>query len=69
MALTKKLRLEKLQKVKTSDEFYDLYLEVFGEEFPIIETLDPTEKMETLIYAIENNEKVKEVKLGQYTNI
>jgi hypothetical protein len=69
MALSEKQRMDKLFKSKTSSNFYDLYVEVFGQEFPIIETLDPNEKMELLIDAIEKNEKIKELKLGQYTNI
>jgi len=69
MALSEKQRMDKLFKAKTPSNFYDLYVEVFGQEFPIIETLDPNEKMELLIDAIEKNEKIKELKLGQYTNI
>jgi len=69
MALSEKVRLEKLSKAKTGKDFHDLYFENFGEEFPIIESLDPDEKMERLIDALENNEKIKELKLGQYTNI
>jgi len=69
MALSETQRMDKLFKAKTPSNFYDLYVEVFGQEFPIIETLDPNEKMELLIDAIEKNEKIKELKLGQYTNI
>ena len=69
MALSEKQRMDKLFKAKTPSNFYDLYVEVFGQEFPIIETLDPNEKMELLIDAIEKNEKIKELKLGQHTNI
>jgi len=69
MALSEKVRLEKLSKATTGKDFHDLYFENFGEEFPIIGTLDPDEKMEILIDALENNEKVKELTLGKYTNI
>jgi hypothetical protein len=61
--------LDKLQKARTPSEFYNLYREVFGKEFPIVDTLDPEEKMELLIDAIETNKAVKGLKLGVGTNI
>ena len=69
MTLLEKERLDKLKKARTPSEFYNLYLEVFGEEFPIVDTLDPEEKMELLIDAIETNKAVKGLKLGVGTNI
>lgn len=69
MSLSKKERLDKLIKARTPTEFYDLYEEIFGEEFPIVATFDPSEKMELLIEAIETNKKVKEFKLGRNTKI
>ena len=41
MSLLEKERLDKLQKARTPSEFYNLYREVFGKEFPIVDTLDP----------------------------
>jgi len=69
MALTEKERLEKLSKAKTGDEFNDLYLEVFGEEFPIVNLKNPSEKMEMLIDAIEANKKVQGLELPEGYNI
>ena len=69
MSLLEKERLDKLQKARTPSEFYNLYREVFGKEFPIVDTLDPEEKMELLIDAIETNKAVKGLKLGVGTNI
>ena len=69
MSLLEKERLDKLQKARTPREFYNLYREVFGKEFPIVDTLDPEEKMELLIDAIETNKAVKGIKLGVGTNI
>ena len=69
MSLLEKERLDKLQKARTPSEFYNLYREVFGKEFPIVDTLDPEEKMELLIDAIETNKAVKGLKLGIGTNI
>ncbi len=69
MSLLEKERLDKLQKARTPSEFYNLYREVFGKEFPIVDTLDPEEKMELLIDAIETNKAVKGIKLGVGTNI
>ena len=69
MSLLEKERLDKLQKARTPSEFYNLYREVFGKEFPIVDTLDPEEKMELLIDAIETNNAVKGIKLGVGTNI
>lgn len=59
MALTDEQRLKKLSEAKTSDDFYDLYLEIFGEEFPYLNLRNPNDKMKKLIEAIELNQKVK----------
>ncbi len=69
MAFTEKERLEKLSKAKTGDDFNDLYLEVFGEEFPIVNLKQPSEKMEILIDAIETNKKVQGLELPEGYNI
>lgn len=69
MALLEKERLNKLRKLRTSTDFYDLYEEIFGEEFPIVATLNPDEKIEMIAKAIQKNEKVKEFKLGKGSNI
>ena len=69
MALSEKERLDKLLKAKTSTDFYNLYEEIFGEEFPIVATLDPDEKIEMIAKAIQKNEKIKELKLAETTNI
>ena len=69
MALSEKERLDKLLKARTPTDFYDLYEEIFGEEFPIVATLDPDEKIEMIVKAIQTNNKVKELKLANNTNI
>tara|TARA_B100000902_G_scaffold223703_1_gene212536 strand:- start:2792 stop:3001 length:210 start_codon:yes stop_codon:yes gene_type:complete len=69
MALTEKERLEKLSKARTGDDFNDLYLEVFGEEFPIVNLKNPSEKIEMLIDAIETNTKVEGLELPEGYNI
>ena len=69
MALTEKERLEKLSKARTGDEFNDLYLEVFGEEFPIVNLKNPSEKIEMLIDAIETNKKIEGLELPDGYNI
>tara|TARA_Y100000114_G_C11678142_1_gene287241 strand:- start:4 stop:213 length:210 start_codon:yes stop_codon:yes gene_type:complete len=69
MALSEKERLDKLLKARTSTDFYNLYEEIFGEEFPIVATLDPDEKIEMIAKAIQKNEKIKELKLAETTNI
>lgn len=69
MTLSEKERLNKLSKLRTSTDFYDLYEEIFGEEFPIVATLNPDEKIEMIAKAIQKNEKVKEFKLGKNSNI
>tara|TARA_R100000700_G_C3137041_1_gene120105 strand:- start:462 stop:671 length:210 start_codon:yes stop_codon:yes gene_type:complete len=69
MALSEKERLDKLLKARTPTDFYDLYEEIFKEEFPIVATLDPDEKIEMIAKAIQKNEKVKELKLAENTNI
>ena len=69
MALSEKERLDKLLKARTSTDFYNLYEEIFGEEFPIVATLDPDEKIEMIAKAIQKNKKIKELKLAETTNI
>ena len=69
MALTEKERLEKLSKARTGDDFNDLYLEVFGEEFPIINLKNPSEKIDKLIDAIETNKKIEGLELPDGYNI
>lgn len=69
MALSEKKRLDKLLKARTSTDFYNLYEEIFGEEFPIVATLDPDEKIEMIAKAIQKNQKIKELKLAENTNI
>ena len=69
MSLLEKERLDKLQKARTPSEVYNLYREDFGKEITIVDTLDPEEKMELLIDAIETNKAVKGIKLGVGTNI
>jgi|TARA_R110000824_G_scaffold373827_1_gene564267 hypothetical protein len=69
MAFTEKERLEKLSKAKTGDELHDLYLKVFGEEFPIVNLKQPSEKIEILIDAIETNKKVQGLELPEGYNI
>ena len=64
-----KERLEKLSKARTGAEFNDLYLEVFGEEFPIINLKNPSEKIEMLIDAIETNKKIEGLELPDGYNI
>ena len=59
MALTKEERQKKLQNIKTNKGFYDLYEEIFGEEVPIMTTLDGNEKIELIANAIFDNEKLK----------
>ncbi len=69
MALTEEERLKKLSDAKTSEDFYDLYLQVFGEEFPILNLRNPDEKLERLIEAVETNQKIKGEKLPDGFNI
>lgn len=69
MALSEKERMEKLSKAKTGTDFYDLYKKNFGEEFPIVDTLDGNEKIEMIIDAIETNVKVKGLNLSDNTNM
>ena len=69
MALTEKERRSKLLKAKTSEDFYDLYLEVFDEEFPIVELRNPNDKLELLIDSIDKNIKVEGAKLPEGYNI
>jgi hypothetical protein len=45
MALTEKERLKKLSDAKTGEDFYDLYLQVFGEEFPILNLRNTNQKI------------------------
>ena len=69
MALTEKERLKKLSKANTSKKLYDLYQEVFNDEFPIVELRNPMDKLELLIDAIETNKKVEGAKLPEGYNI
>ena len=69
MALSKQERIKKLSKARTGDDFNDLYLEVFGEEFPIINLKNPSEKIEKLIDAIETNKKIEGLELPDGYNI
>lgn len=69
MALTEKDRLKKLSKANTSKKLYDLYQEIFNDEFPIVELRNPMDKLELLIDAIETNKKVKGVELPKGYNI
>ncbi len=69
MALSEKERLDKLLKARTSIDFYNLYEEIFGEEFPIVATRNPDEKIEMIAEAIQTNNKVKELKLAKNTKI
>ena len=69
MALTEKERLKKLSKANTSKKLYDLYQEVFNDEFPIVELRNPMDKLELLIDAIETNKKVQGVELPESYNI
>ena len=52
MALTEKERLYKLKKAETGKDYHDLYVEVFGTEYPETATRDPNEDIEKLIQAI-----------------
>jgi len=69
MALSKEQREEKLLSITTSKGYYDLYEDVFGEEVPIMMTLDGNEKTEIIINAIFDNQKIKGVKLKDDVNI
>lgn len=69
MALSREQRQQKLLEAKTPKNFYDLYEEVFEEEFPVLETLDPNEKIEMLINAIENNKRIKGYRLTDNVEI
>lgn len=69
MAFTKEERIKKIQKANTSEKLYNLYKEIFGEEFPIVESLNPDYKIDLLIDAIETNVKVPKLKLDEFTKI
>lgn len=69
MAFTKEERIKKIQKANTSEKLYNLYEEIFGEEFPIVESLNPDYKIDLLIDAIETNVKVPKLKLDEFTKI
>lgn len=69
MALSKQQRIKKLSKANTSEKLYNLYEEVFGEEFPVVESLNPNYKLDLIIDAIELNERVKPLKLPEGFNI
>ena len=43
MALTKKERLKKLSLAETGKDYHDLYVEVFGVEYPETVTRKPNE--------------------------
>jgi len=69
MTFSKQERIKKLSKANTSEKLYNLYEEIFGEEFPIVESLNPNYKIDLIIDAIELNEKVKPLKLPEGVNI
>tara|TARA_Y100000114_G_scaffold113081_1_gene106965 strand:+ start:1021 stop:1230 length:210 start_codon:yes stop_codon:yes gene_type:complete len=69
MAFTQEQRQEKLLSITTNKGYYDLYEEIFGEEVPVMMTLDGNEKTEIIINAIFDNEKIKGVKLEDDVNI
>ena len=69
MAFSKQERIKKLSKANTSEKLYNLYEEIFGEEFPIVESLNPNYKIDLIIDAIELNERVKPLKLPEGVNI
>ena len=69
MAFSKEERIKKLSKANTSEKLYNLYEEIFGEEFPVVESLNPNYKLELIIDAIEINKKVKPLQLPKGFNI
>ena len=69
MALTKKERLDKLEKAETGKDYHDLYVEVFGTEYPETVTRDPNDDIENLIQAIYDNIPVQEVVLPKGAKI
>jgi len=69
MALTEKQRLDKLKKAETGKDYHDLYVEVFGTEYPETVTRDPNDDIENLIQAIYTNIPVEEVVLPRGAKI
>ena len=63
MTLSKKERLDKLKKAETGKDYYNLYKEVFGEEYPETVTRDPNEVIENMVQAIYDNIAVQKVVL------
>ena len=55
MALTEKQRRQKLLEVRTGEEFHDLYVEVFGEEFPETVTRNPNDDIDMNVQKIDTN--------------
>ena len=60
-----KLKTEEIQKrlleCESSQDFYNLYELVFGEEVPETQQRDPNELLEDIIYAISDNKKINAV--------
>ena len=69
MALTKKERLDKLEKAETGKDYHDLYVEVFGTEYPETVTRDPNDDIENLVQAIFDNVPVEKVTLPKDAKI
>ena len=69
MALTKKERLKKLSLAETGKDYHDLYVEVFGKEYPETVTRNPNEDIENLIQAIFDNIPVEKVNLPKDAKI
>ena len=69
MALTKKERLKKLSLAETGKDYHDLYVEVFGEEYPETVTRNPNVDIENLIQAIFDNIPVEKVNLPKDAKI
>ena len=69
MALTKKERLKKLSLAETGKDYHDLYVEVFGQEYPETVTRNPNEDIENLIQAIFDNIPVEKVNLPKDAKI
>ena len=69
MALTTKERRQKLLDVRSGKEFHDLYVEVFGTEYPETITRDPNDDIENMAQAIYDNIPVDEVVLPKGAKI
>ena len=69
MALSEKERLDKLEKAETGKDYHDLYVEVFGVEYPETVTRDPNDDIENLVQAIFDNIPVEEVVLPKGAKI